>query len=100
MAKSEDDSPVVAPGEGSGGNPGVCSVCDSSRRPCETLPEGWKCQSSKRKNGRVDYEYLSPELKVLRSRVGVVEYMKAMGGYTKVEMARVLPIRIKKEKIQ
>ena len=66
----------------------------------ETLPEGWKCRTFLRKNGRVDYEYLSPELKVLRSRVGVVEYMKAMGGYTEVEMARVLPVRIKKEKIQ
>lgn len=65
----------------------------------ETLPEGWKCRQFTRKNGRVDYEYLSPELKVLRSRVGVSEYMKAMGGYTEVEMARVLPVRIKKEKI-
>ena len=36
---------------------------------------------------------------MLRSRVGVVEYMKAMGGYTELEMARVLPVRIKKEKI-
>ena len=65
-----------------------------------TLPEGWKCRTFSRKNGRVDYEYLSPEFKVLRSRVGVVEYMKAMGGYTELEMARVLPVRINKEKIQ
>ena len=65
----------------------------------ETLPEGWKCRTFTRKNGRVDYEYLSPELKVLRSRVGVVEYMKAMGGYTELEMAGVLPVRIKKEKL-
>ena len=65
----------------------------------ETLPEGWKCRSFTRKNGRIDYEYLSPELKVLRSRVGVLEYMKAMGGYTELEMAQVLPVRIKKEKL-
>ena len=64
-----------------------------------TLPEGWKCRTFSRKNGRVDYEYLSPEFKVLRSRVGVVEYMKAMGGYSEEEMTRVLPVRIKKEKV-
>ena len=65
----------------------------------DTLPVGWRWRIFTRKNGRVDYEYLSPEMKVLRSRVGVVEYMKAMGGYSDVELSRVLPVRIKKEKL-
>ena len=65
----------------------------------DTLPAGWRWRIFTRKNGRVDYEYLSPEMKVLRSRVGVVEYMKAMGGYSDVELSRVLPVRIKKEKL-
>ena len=65
----------------------------------QSLPAGWRWRTFVRKNGRVDYEYLSPELKVLRSRVGVVEYMKAMGGYSEEEMTRVLPVRIKKEKV-
>lgn len=65
-----------------------------------SLPEGWRARAFVRKRGRVDYEYLSPELKVFRSKVGVVEYMKAMGGYTDIEMDRVCPgIRIKKEKV-
>ena len=64
-----------------------------------SLPEGWRWRIFTRRNGRVDYEYLSPEMKVLRSRVGVVEYMKAMGGYSEVELSRVLPVRIKKEKL-
>ena len=64
-----------------------------------SLPEGWRARSVARKNGRRDWEFLSPELKVFRSRVGVVEYMRAMGGYTQQEMDRVCPgIRIKKEK--
>ena len=65
-----------------------------------SLPDGWRARVFVRKRGRVDYEYLSPELKVFRSKVGVVEYMKAMGGYTDIEMDRVCPgIRIKKEKV-
>ena len=65
-----------------------------------SLPDGWRARAFVRKRGRVDYEYLSPELKVFRSKVGVVEYMKAMGGYTDIEMDRVCPgIRIKKEKV-
>ena len=64
-----------------------------------SLPEGWRARSVARKKGRRDWEFLSPELKVFRSRVGVVEYMRAMGGYTQQEMDRVCPgIRIKKEK--
>ena len=65
-----------------------------------SLPEGWRVRAFVRKRGRMDFEYLSPELKVFRSKVGVVEYMKAMGGYSDTEMDRVCPgIRIKKEKI-
>ena len=67
-----------------------------------SLPEGWRARSfvSKRGRGRVDWNYLSPELKVFRSKVGVVEYMRAMGGYSDAEMDRVCPgIRIKKEKV-
>ena len=64
-----------------------------------TLPKGWRARSRLRGNGRKDWEFLSPELKVLRSRVGVVEYMRTMGGYTHEEISRVCPaIKIKKER--
>ena len=58
-------------------------------------------------------EFLSPEFKIfrfsntsffamfnsfcLRSKVAVVEYMRAMGGYSDEEMFRVLPMNVKKE---
>ena len=65
-----------------------------------TLPDGWRMRIYDRKNGRRDFEYLSPELKKIRSRVGVVNYMKAMGGYSDEEIYRVLPagVKIKTEK--
>jgi len=67
-----------------------------------TLPAGWKVKTFDRKTGkstgRQDKEFLSPELKVFRSRIAVLEYMKAMGGYTEEEMFKVLPIKVKKEK--
>jgi len=67
-----------------------------------TLPAGWKVKTFDRKTGkstgRQDKEFLSPELKVFRSRIAVLEYMKAMGGYTEEEMFKVVPIKVKKEK--
>ena len=64
-----------------------------------TLPDGWKARSIARKNGRKDWEFLSPEMKMFRSRVGVVEYMRTMGGYSYEEMSRVCPaMKIKREK--
>ena len=48
--------------------------------------------------GRQDKEYLSPEMKVFRSRIAVVEYMKAMGGYSDDEMFKVLPVKVKSER--
>jgi len=66
------------------------------------LPEGWKVQSFVRNTGkstgRKDKEFLSPEMKVFRSKIAVLEYMKAMGGYSEEEMFKVLPINVKKEK--
>jgi len=67
-----------------------------------TLPAGWKVKTFDRKTGkstgRQDKEFLSPELKVFRSRIAVLEYMKAMGGYTEEEMFKVLPVKVKREK--
>ena len=64
-----------------------------------SLPSGWRARSIQRKNGRKDWEFLSPEMKMFRSRVGVVEYMRSMGGYSYEEMSRVCPaMRIKREK--
>ena len=67
------------------------------------LPAGWKIKTFDRKTGkstgRQDKEFLSPELKVFRSRIAVVEYMKAMGGYSEEEMYNVLPIKVKREKV-
>jgi len=67
------------------------------------LPAGWKCKTYYRNTGkstgRQDKEFLSPELKVFRSRIAVVEYMKAMGGYSEQEMFNVLPIKVKREKV-
>jgi len=65
------------------------------------LPAGWKFKTYYRNTGkstgRQDKEFLSPELKVFRSRIAVVEYMKAMGGYSNQEMFNVLPIKVKME---
>jgi len=67
-----------------------------------TLPDGWKIQTFDRKTGkstgRQDKEFLSPEMKVFRSKIAVLEYMKAMGGYTDEEMFKVLPVKVKREK--
>jgi len=67
------------------------------------LPEGWKIQTFDRKTGkstgRRDKEFLSPEMKVFRSKIAVLEYMKAMGGYSEEEMFKVLPINVKKERM-
>ena len=64
-----------------------------------SLPEGWRARCTERRNGRKDWEFMSPELKVIRSRVGVVEYLRAMGGYSDEEIFRVCPaMRIKSEK--
>jgi len=67
-----------------------------------SLPPGWKVQIFDRKAGkslgRQDKEYLSPEMKVFRSRIAVVEYMKAMGGYSDDEMFKVLPVKVKSER--
>jgi len=67
------------------------------------LPDGWKVQTFDRRTGkstgRKDKEFLSPEMKVFRSKIAVLEYMKAMGGYSEEEMFKVLPINVKKEKI-
>ena len=67
-----------------------------------TLPAGWKVKTFDRKTGkstgRQDKEFLSPEMKVFRSRIAVLEYMKAMGGYSEEEMFKVLPIKVKREK--
>jgi len=38
-------------------------------------------------------------MKVFRSRIAVVEYMKAMGGYSDDEMFRVVPVKVKSEKV-
>ena len=37
-------------------------------------------------------------MKVFRSKIAVLEYMKAMGGYTDEEMFKVLPVKVKREK--
>ena len=67
-----------------------------------TLPGGWKVKTFDRKTGkstgRQDKEFMSPEMKVFRSRIAVLEYMKAMGGYTEEEMFKVLPVKVKREK--
>jgi len=66
------------------------------------LPKGWRSKSMPRKGGRepnrLDKEFLSPELKVFRSKIAVLEYMKAMGGYTEEELNAVMPVKIKKER--
>ena len=47
------------------------------------LPEGWKIRTSNRNQltGRHDKEFLSPELRLFRSRVAVVKYLKVMDGF-------------------
>jgi len=73
----------------------------SETDPC--LPSGWKCRRRERivgaNKGRFDMEFLSPELTVFRSRIAVVEYMRAMGGYSDKEITNVLPVKIKKERM-
>jgi len=69
------------------------------------FPSGWKVKVTYRNNpnlssrAREIREYLSPEFKIFRSKVAVVEYMRAMGGYSHREMNSVLPMKIKKEKV-
>ena len=46
-----------------------------------SLPEGWRARALVFRWGRVDYEYLSPEQLVFRSKKAVEEYGKVMGGY-------------------
>jgi len=68
-----------------------------------TFPSGWKVKITHRSNpslserAREIREFLSPEFKIFRSKVAVVEYMRAMGGYDDAEMHRILPMQVKKE---
>eukprot|EP00092_Neocalanus_flemingeri_P038675 GFUD01042109.1.p1 GENE.GFUD01042109.1~~GFUD01042109.1.p1 ORF type:complete len:441 (+),score=100.10 GFUD01042109.1:126-1448(+) len=88
--------------------PKQISACSKDRALSFTeidpkLPTGWKTKTLMRKTGqntgRQDKEFLSPEMKVFRSRIAVVEYMKAMGGYSEEEMFTVLPVKVKREKV-
>jgi len=55
-----------------------------------SMPEGWKFRElgKARSNGRIDREYLSPDLMVFRSKRSMVEYMKIMGEYSQEEIER------------
>ena len=55
----------------------------------DTLPVGWRWRIFTRKNGRVDYEYLSPEMKVLKSGMAVVEYLRLQGEFN-IDQLKVL----------
>ena len=65
-----------------------------------SFPSGWRVKVTFRKGqqaGKEIREFLSPEFKVFRSKVAVVEYMRAMGGYTDTEIHKVLPVTVKRE---
>ena len=62
-----------------------------------SFPSGWRVKVTYRSKGGEIREFLSPEFKVFRSKVAVVEYMRAMGGYTDTEIHRVLPVSVKRE---
>ena len=69
-------------------------------RDAPSFPSGWRVKVTFRKGqqaGKEIREFLSPEFKVFRSKVAVVEYMRAMGGYTDTEIHKVLPVTVKRE---
>ena len=62
-----------------------CSSSDEARyskqEPC--MPKGWKFRKTLRRCGKVDTEFLSPDVSMnFRSRVSVVKYMKYSGQYS------------------
>lgn len=53
------------------------------------LPQGWRTKVYKRKSGRVDIHYITPENLDIRSKFGVLEYMRLSENYDKDELDRV-----------
>jgi len=53
------------------------------------LPQGWRTKVYKRKSGRLDIHYITPENLDIRSKFGVLEYMRLSENYDKEELDRV-----------
>jgi len=62
---------------------------DSTLEEDSDLPQGWRTKVYKRKSGRVDLHYITPENLDIRSKFGVVEYMRLSENYDKEEVNRV-----------
>ena len=62
-----------------------CSSSDEARYSKQepSMPKGWKFRKTLRRCGKVDTEFLSPDVSMnFRSRVSVVKYMKYSGQYS------------------
>lgn len=55
----------------------------------ENLPTGWRMKVYTRKSGRLDIHYISPENMDVKTKFGVMEYMRLCRNYSKEEVERV-----------
>merc|ERR1712183_928015 len=64
----------------------------------QNLPPGWKMKKYTMKSGRMETHYISPENMAMRTKYGVMEYMRLSRNYTIREVARVADyLRVRSE---
>merc|ERR1712179_350262 len=62
---------------------------DLTLEEVSNLPQGWRTKVYKRKSGRLDIHYITPENLDIRSKFGVLEYMRLSENYDKEGLDRV-----------
>jgi len=62
---------------------------DQSLEVDKNLPAGWRMKVYTRKSGRMDIHYITPENMDVKTKFGVMEYMRLSRNYTMAEVERV-----------